>query len=257
MFKNKNAVLRTLLLLVFSAVFLFSLSKIVLILHDYSENKTLYNTFSDAYTITISTAAATPSPTETKTVPITVDFDALKAQNPDVVGWVYCENTPINYPVLQSDDNDYYLQRMINQKSNPAGSIFMDYRSSEDMSSLNTIIYGHNMKNDTMFGTLTDYYNQAYYEAHPVFWYITPTADYEIELLLGYVTDDVSEAYTDFTTAEELTAYLKKAKTKSTFASTSEISDISQIITLSTCSYEHQTARYVVIGKITSINDNK
>ncbi len=103
-----------------------------------------------------------------ETTPITVDFEALRKENGDVVGWLYCEDTPINYPIVQSEDNDYYLRRLLDSTWNIAGTIFMDYRNAPDFSDWNTIIYGHNMNNDSMFGTLQDYKKQAYYEEHPV-----------------------------------------------------------------------------------------
>lgn len=75
---------------------------------------------------------------EVETAPISVDFDLL--ENDDVVGWIYCEDTPINYPVLQSDDNNYYLRRLINGEWNISGSIFMDYRNNLNNQDWNTII---------------------------------------------------------------------------------------------------------------------
>ena len=83
-----------------------------------------------------------------------VDFSLLKQENEDIVGWIYCEGTPISYPVVQSGDNQYYLHRLINGEYNIAGSIFMDYRNNAELEDNNTIIYGHNMKNNTMFGYL-------------------------------------------------------------------------------------------------------
>lgn len=183
-----------------------------------------------------------------------MDFESLLKQNTDVVGWIYCENTPINYPVLQSSDNNYYLRRMIDKKYNIAGSVFMDYRCKADLSSLNTIIYGHNMKNDTMFGTFTEYKKQSYYDEHPVLWFLTPEQDYKIELIAGYVTPSTSDVYKDFYSQEELDIHIKDSIDKSTFVSGVNIAEVDNIITLSTCSYEYSTARYVLIGNVKEIN---
>ena len=89
-----------------------------------------------------------------ETAPITVDFERLQEENKDIIAWLYCPDTEINYPVVQSKDNEYYLRRLLDGTWNIAGTLFMDYRNAADCSDLHTIIYGHNMKNNTMFGSL-------------------------------------------------------------------------------------------------------
>lgn len=84
-----------------------------------------------------------------------------------MLAWLYCPDTVINYPVVQSDDNEYYLRRLMDGSSNTAGTLFADYRCSPDFSDPHTVIYGHNMKNDTMFGILPEYGAQEFYEPHP------------------------------------------------------------------------------------------
>ena len=143
---------------------------------------------------------------------------------------------------------------MINKKYNIAGSIFMDYRSQSDMSSLNTIVYGHNMKNDTMFGTFTEYKKQSYYNEHPVLWFLTPEHNYKIELIAGYVTSSTSDVYKVFHIKDDLDNHIKASIKKSTFVSGVNIAEVDNIITLSTCSYEYSTARYVLIGNVKEIN---
>ena len=113
--------------------------------------------------------------------PIDVNFGALNAMNANVVGWLYCEGTPINYPVVQSTDNSYYLNRLYDNQSNSAGAIFMDAQNAPDLSDVNTIIYGHNMKNGSMFASLQNYDEQWYYGEHPVMYYLTKDHDYQID----------------------------------------------------------------------------
>lgn len=86
-----------------------------------------------------------------------INFDILKSKNKDIVAWIYSEGTQINYPIVQSKDNDYYLRRLLDGTYNQGGTIFMDYRNNKNFEDYNTIIYGHNMKNNTMFGTLINY----------------------------------------------------------------------------------------------------
>ena len=127
--------------------------------------------------------------------PVKIDFDQLLAQYPDTVGWLYCEGTPINYPVMQSDDNDYYLRRLPDGTYNTAGSLFADYRCGKIGETNNCIIYGHNMKNGTMFSSLTKYKSQSYYDEHPVLYLYTPEGDYKIELIAGFVSKPTGEVY--------------------------------------------------------------
>ena len=88
---------------------------------------------------------------------ITVDFDALKAMNEDVVAWIYCPGTKINYPVLQAEDNDYYLEFLINGEWNAKGTPFVDAFCPSPFNDYLTIVYGHRMKDGSMFGRLTQY----------------------------------------------------------------------------------------------------
>lgn len=251
--KRKSTVLWFVLILLVVAIFVFSLYKIISSLYDYSESSKTYENL----TVDIIKPNIPDLPEDivaTESTPITVDFDSLMEQNGDVVGWLFCENTPINYPVLQSTDNNYYLRKMINKKYNIAGSIFMDYRSKSDISSLNTIIYGHNMKNGTMFGTFTEYKKQSYYDEHPALWFLTPEHSYKIELIAGYVTSSTSDVYKDFCSKDDLKNHVKDSIEKSTFVSGVNIAEVDNIVTLSTCSYEYSTARYVLIGNVKEIN---
>ena len=126
-------------------------------------------------------------------MPIEVNFEVLKQKNSDIVGWIYLENSPINFPVVQGKDNDYYLRRLIDGTYNSAGTIFMDYRNDKNMNDWNTIIYGHNMKNSTMFGTLLNYKEQSYYDEHKIMYYITENKKYEVELIEELGSTDIKE----------------------------------------------------------------
>jgi sortase B len=181
-------------------------------------------------------------------VPISVDFDQLKKENQDIVAWLYCPDTIINYPVLQAEDNSYYLHRLADGSDNKAGSLFMDCRNQEDCSDWDTVIYGHHMKDKSMFGTLVNYREQEYYDQHPVLYLFTPEKEYEIDLVAGFVTEADSEVYTLPQSQEELDDLLTQAKEVSTFLSDVEVLPEERIVTLSTCSYEYEDARFVVLG---------
>lgn len=185
-----------------------------------------------------------------ETAPIEVNFEYLRQQSEHVIGWLYCEDTPVNLPVAYSGDNAYYLRRLLDGTDNNAGTLFADYRNNRDFSDRNTIVYGHNMKNKTMFGSLADYREQEYYEAHPVWWLLTPGENFKVELVAGYVTASTSDAYELPDTDEETIDLVQQAVKNSTFRSDLTLNPDDKFVTFSTCSYEYDNARYVLVGRL-------
>lgn len=186
-------------------------------------------------------------------LPVFIDFNVLKEENNDIVAWLYCEDTPINYPVVQAKNNDYYLRRLINGKWNIAGTLFIDFRNSAKFCDLNTVIYGHNMDNDTMFGSIPDYSKQEYYEKHPEIYLFTPDKNYVIELFAGYVTDVNSKIY-DFPFDEEnFSDFVSESINKSGFVSDVVVENNDKIVSLSTCYYTSENSRYVLLGRLKEI----
>lgn len=181
----------------------------------------------------------------------TVDFDALQKMNPDVLGWIYIEGTNINYPIVQSTDNDYYLNRLVDGTYNGAGSIFMDYRNAPDFSDSHTVIYGHNMKNKTMFAHITEYKKAEFYEEHPVGKIMTPWGNFEFQIVGGYVADPADPAWElYFESEEEFQDWLRDTMKRSDVGGEYVPVGGERIITLSTCSYEFDNARFVLICRI-------
>lgn len=206
-------------------------------------------------------APTTPTESENETAPteaaisapISVNFDYLTETNADIIGWLYSEDTPINLPVVQSKDNDYYLYRMVDGNWNSAGTLFADYRNGRDFTDNSTVIYGHNMKNKEMFGTLANYAEQAYYEEHPVMWLLTPTGDYLVELVAGFVTSTTSPVYAFPQTAEDAYTMAQQAIENSTFSADIQLTPGDRFLCLSTCSYEFDDARYVLVGRLNAL----
>lgn len=189
--------------------------------------------------------------------PITVDFESLMAANPDVRGWLYAEDTPISYPVVQGESNDTYIHRMADGTSNRAGSIFMDFRCAGDFSEQFTVLYGHHMKNGSMFGSIHDYTEAGYYESHPYLWLLTPKRDYLLEVLSGCVVDGNDEVYDLNFWDESLETLLERLDSESTFDRYPSVARDStkHILLLSTCSYEADEARYVVACQMSPIEN--
>ena len=178
-----------------------------------------------------------------------VDFTALQAVYPSVVAWVNIEGTGIDYPVVQAGDNDYFLKRLPDGTWNSSGSIFMDYRNSADLLDWHTIIYGHNMRNNAMFAELMSYKDQAFYDEHPVIMLHTPAGSYLVEIFAGYVCTEASDAWKmDFTGTEDFIQWCESVIGRSCFESGVAPERHDSVVTLSTCSYEFDEARFVVHG---------
>lgn len=195
-----------------------------------------------------------PEPEETKPAPkpekVSVNFDALLRENKDVVGWLYCPGTPLCYPVLQAEDNEKYLRADIYGNYLVSGTIFVDFRNGEIGTDRNYIIYGHHMKNRTMFGSLHDYKNQSYYDAHPTIMYLTPDCNYTIQIVAGKVIDMNDIIYRPNPKEPAFEEYLDGLLKNSTFDSGLTFEKDDRLVTLTTCSYDFEGARYVLVGKL-------
>ena len=180
-----------------------------------------------------------------------IDFESLSSINSDIVGWLYIEGTKINYPIVQGEDNSYYLKHLFDGKYNSSGCIFLDTRNNADFSDRHSVIYGHNMRDGSMFAGLTKYKKQAYYDEHPIALLVTPGGNYRIEFFAGYVASNKDDAWKiSFFTDEEFEVWLNQAVEKSCFTSTVSPAVTDKIITLSTCSYEFDDAKFVLLGRV-------
>ena len=190
-------------------------------------------------------------------VPIAVDWDYLRSVNSDVVGWLYCPGTIINYPVVQASDNDYYLHRnFADQTYSVSGTLFMDMDSSVGITLSNCIIYGHHMKDGSMFAMMDDYAGQDFYEEHPVMYFLTPRQDYRVDLISGRIVESTLDNYPlYFTDAEEYQSYLNDITSRSYFSTHATVSTDYQLITFSTCNYSSSfiDPRFMVQGLMVPI----
>ena len=258
---SKMPLSRLLILLLACAAFLFSGFQVVSYFRENRAGEALQQELIDQAVIPATQPTQTAPPDSTlpsaapvEQPPISVDFAVLQAQNPDVVGWIYCEDTVINYPILQGEDNQQYLRRLMDGSKSNLGSIFLDFRNLSDFSDLNSLIYGHNIRSGQMFAPLDSYREQSYYEAHPVMWLLTPRTAYRIDLIAGLVVPSDSEVYTIYSYPEELQAGLEYVLSHSTFdAGEVEPESVGRLVTLSTCSYDFNDARFVVIGSLNEI----
>lgn len=169
---------------------------------------------------------------------IQVDFNELIIKNPDTVGWIQVNNTNINYPIVQANDNDYYLNRSYDKSYNEAGWVFMDYRNNNDFSNRNTIIYAHSRLDKTMFGSLSKTLKSNWYQNKDNH-IIKISTPYENSLwqIFSIYTIEAESYYitTDFVSDDEYLKFLSTLKSRSKHNFNTSLNSSDTIITLSTC----------------------
>jgi sortase B len=188
-----------------------------------------------------------------KAVPKTVQesFKKLLLTNEDIVGWLRIDNTKIDYPVLQSEDNDFYLTHDIQKDKNVNGSIFMDYRNNIETNNRHIIVYGHNMKNRTMFTSLLNYESRWYLEQHPIIEFDTLYGNEKWEIFSVHFTNtDYDYIKTDFIDDDEFRSYIDDLQKQSLHKSQIELSAKDVVLTLSTCSSSSNQARFAVHARL-------
>lgn len=249
-------ILSSLLFLIFLCIFLYSGYRLYSIFSEYRRGTRTYQETAARH---VSQVDLPPRETDAEKTgdplvlpdpcPIRVDFDALKAENPDVRGWLYMADSVISYPVLQGETNDTYLRHLPNGEYNTAGSLFIDSACRGDMTDLTTVIYGHNMHNGSMFAALESYKKQDFYDAHPLMWYLTPEGTFRLNILAGLIVSADHPLYSLYETEEDLESFLDYALSGSDFRSRYGQKHPEKLFILSTCDYTYEDARYILVAE--------
>ena len=180
-----------------------------------------------------------------------IDHVALLEMNGDYTCWLYCAGMNIDYPVVHGADNDRYLSTMFNGEKNASGTLFIDYRNLPDFQDPNTLIYGHHMRNEGMFGQLDEFAAQAFYASHPYMLVMSGKEISILELFAGYTTSSTDHCYDiAISDEEDMARFVAEAKRKSNFATAVEMLPTDRLITMSTCAYSFENARFIVIGRL-------
>lgn len=255
--KTRNRIYDILIFL-FAAVFFFSVYKISsYYLQNFMSKSTAERTAESVVTFESNdTAEVTADNEDGKRQsfkiydpPLSIDFNALKAQNADVEGWLFSPNGIINYPVLKSDtDDEYYLDHLINGQKNINGSLFITSKFSDGFSDANTVIHGHSMKNGSMFGMLLHYKYQYYYDIYPSFYLYTPEKNYRLDIVSVFETVANDKIYNKAFTQDK-TAFCEYVNSKTCIRTQNKAGETDSFITLSTCDYDFDDARCVVVLK--------
>lgn len=192
-----------------------------------------------------------------------IDFKAIQAENPDVCAWIQVDGIDIiDYPILQSSpeaDDNFYLDHDINGAQKRAGSIYIQKLNHKDFSDPNTLIYGHNMLNGTMFGQLKKFKTKAFFEENRNIYIYTPGHILQYEIISAFVYDDrhILNSF-NFDMENECQEFFDECINPSSFTKQvlegATLTTDDNIITLSTCT-SNDSERYLVVGKL--INDTK
>lgn len=181
-----------------------------------------------------------------------VDLAQLRQTNPDVLGWISIPGTQLDYPFLQGEDNQHYLNHTWQGKRNAAGSVFLECKVSADFSDFNTIIYAHNMKNGSMFGSLRQYRTQSHYETNPYIYIMDDSGLRRYEIFAAFEADVRGYTYRlDINTPEKKQAFLDYSAEQSVLQTKVEPTVEDSVITLSTCTGNGYDYRWVVQGVLT------
>lgn len=232
---------------------------------DYSDAAVLARSDSPQETEPTRETVAVTVPPETPTEPVVVwvpapleepdpkmeklqetDLDALRKVNEDVLGWIQIPGSKIDYPILQGEDNEYYLKHTWKGHRNLVGSVFLECKNSPDFTDWNTIIYAHNMSDGSMFAGLHRFKQQKYWETHPYVYIVTDAGVLRYEIFSSYNAKVGSKTYgLSFRQMETREEFIAMALEKSQIDTgiVPELTD--QIITLSTCSGGEETRRVV------------
>lgn len=182
---------------------------------------------------------------------INVNFDELLKINNETKGWIQVNGTNINYPFVQTNDNDYYLTHSFNKSYNQAGWVFMDYRNNTENYDKNTILYAHGMNNKTMFGSLRNILSSSWYDNadNHIIKLSTPTENTLWQVFSVYHIETTNDyIQTRFTSDEEYLTFLNKLKDRSAVAFDTTVNANDKILTLSTC--YNKTDKVVMHAKL-------
>lgn len=226
----------------FIALTLISLFQLWRIYRSYKEGDAIYDEAKSSY--------VDGTETEKESYYFTVDLDGLKEVNPQIIGWIRIPDTPVDYPLIMPEDNSYYLKHTYNHTYSDFGSIFVDAGCTfEDR---NTVIYGHNTKNESMFGSLKKYKDTAYFEGHPYVYILNGDEEKKYEIIAAMTVEVTDPVYTFDTGSDETQkAWLSDLLARSELQTGNKYNFTGEekTVTLSTCTSRTKTERFVVIAQ--------
>lgn len=187
-------------------------------------------------------------------VPTNVDFEKLTGINSDCIGWISACSNRIDYPIVKSKDNVEYLTKTVTGAENKSGAIFADKDCTDPFNQFQTLVFGHNMKNGSMFHYLVNYRDKDYYDNHRLIYVRTEHQLLTYEVFAAY-REAASDSciYDSVLNPDDRAAFLKKVKEKSLYNTNVQLSTSDRILTLVTCEYTQDDFRMFVHAKLISV----
>ncbi len=252
--KRRPDVLSVLLVLAGVAMIAFALVKLIPILLQYYEEEAAYDEIRDDYVEVKTIDQLTEEEGTWWYDSVFVNLGELQKENADVVAWIRFDHMDLSYPIMYSGDNETYLHADLNKEYSKAGTLFVDQKNQPDFSDGNTIVYGHNMKNGSMFGKLKKYKKDGFYEDNQYFTIYTNEAAMRYHIFAYYDTDETDSYYfTSYEGEEALGNLFSEFQRKSSYDTGVEVTPEDKTVTLSTCSAEGM--RFLVIGVLEETHD--
>lgn len=185
------------------------------------------------------------------------NLDALRQVNPDVLGWIEIPGTQLAYPIMDGDDNEYYLDHTWDKKSSAVGSIFLERLNDSDLRDFNTLIYGHRMKNGSMFGSLKYFNTNEHYEKHPYVYILDNEGVHRYEIFSAYTAPVEGATFVyGFRNEAGMQLFIDYCISKSHIDTGVVPTVDDKILTLVTCTGRGYDARWVVQARLKGIKDN-
>lgn len=246
--QGKRDLKSTIIFLLALVIFIYAIVRLGMIFWEYAKGQNTYDKL-NKFTSSTDVGKGGELPEN-----FSVDFEALKKINPDIVGWIRFENMDISYPIVQGTDNDYYLTHSFEKEEIKCGSIFMEAENASDFSDDNTFIYGHNMKDKSMFAKLNQFKDEQIYKENPEFLIYTEDAIYRYSIFSCYVADISWDSFNyQFATEDAYGGWLQTVKNRSIYDTGVTPQKDQKTVTLMTCTPSGENYRFLVHGALAEV----
>lgn len=248
--KNKTgSILRKIVLFIALAVFCYSAYMLINIFLEYKRDSDIYKNI-DTDVVDNNATISVELPEGNVVIPFQYDHASLMAINSEGLGYIYVPGINKRLPFAQTTNNEYYIRHAFDHSFSMAGSIFVDCRVTEKLDAAHVVIHGHNRKDGTMFAWLKSYLDHSFYkrDGYDKFYLYTENRVMQYRIFSVYITDPISDTYNfNLSDPEALKSYAARMKERSVYDTGVDVSNVTQIVTLSTCT-DDTTRRIIVHG---------
>ena len=233
--KRIRRIASNIIMVCLAAIMVISGWRVFTILRNYQADRSVYNNISE----------------QAGDAEDSIDFDALRKINPDVIGWLYYKDTVIDYPVVQGENNEVYLSMLFDRTWGGCGTLFADCVTEAPFRQFNTIVYGHHMKDGTMFACLKELKDPEYCAGNPKLQLSTPEGVFDLEIWAFLNEPSDSNIYlTNLKAEEDKQEYLDLVEKLADYTTNVKVTTEDRLVMLSTCAYEFEDARYIIACKM-------